>query len=909
MRISLLVNEDVHDDAELLVINLERQGFEIDWQRVETAIDLKESLIKGGWDAIISDFMLDGFTGFDALEIAKEYAPDLPFIIISGTVGEEIAVEVMRRGAHDYIMKDNLTRLGEALRREMREAKIRIQHREAEHKLRERESQLNSILSASPLGIGTLHHRKLTFVNEKVCQVLGYSKDELLGLDIEVLYENKEDYSRVGIVIYNNLADVGNVYTRFVTKEGKLVHVNFNYSIVSRKENILTFTVEDISDKIEAEEALEESRRRYKSLYTLLRTIGENMPDMIWAKDLNKNYIYANPAICKDLLSAKNAEEPLGKNDLFFAQRERDSHPEADQWHTFGEICVDSDEIVMNTKEAGRFDEFGNVKGEFVFLDVYKAPLYDESGKFIGTVGSARDITQQREIQLQLEESEKKYRTLIQNQGEGLFIVDENENITFANPAASRIYEMPVKDLIGKNLGDFVDEQTFEKFVEQTETRRKELKSSTFEFPIHLPSGKSKTLLATVSPYLDDDNTFIGIFGIFRDISKRVKLEEELRKAKEKAEETDRLKSAFLANMSHEIRTPMNSIIGFSDLLTDGSVSEDQQHYYLDIINKNGEHLLQLIDDIIDIAKIESNELAVVKKPFDLHGLLLETEHNFADHTLVVEKGLVFGLDNIQPGSKLIHSDEFRIKQVLYNLIQNALKFTNSGSVHFGYLEPGNGELLFYVKDTGSGIEDKYQESIFSRFEQGNPESAIQHGGTGLGLSICKGIAKLLGGKLWLKSELGKGTVFYFSIPIVTSTSDTSAISQASVSQINSFDFSKYTILVAEDKAMNLLLFEQILKSKGVKLYHAPNGKRAVELLDEHTEIDMVIMDIKMPVMDGLEASKIIKGKKQNLPIMAVTAYAMSEDKDKALAAGCDDYLTKPITKAALLEKVVALLS
>lgn len=904
-KIKLLIVEDVHDDAELTVLELSSQGFELEWQRVESSDSMIALLQDQKWDAIISDFMMNGFTAFEALEIAKKYAADLPFIIISGTVGEHVAVEAMRKGAHDYIMKDNLVRLGEALKRELRDAETRRQHHITKINLQDRENQIESILAASPLGIGSLIDRKFTFINDKVCEMLGYSCDELIGQDTRFLYESEEEYTRIGNYIYTSgNASNGNVTSRFLTKSGTSLHISLNYAFIDpSKPTAITFTLEDITEKNMAEIALEESRRKYKYMYTLLRSIGDNMPDMIWAKNTKKEFLFANQALCNHLLNAEDTDEPLGKTDTFFALRERNSHPDDPDWHTFGEICMDSDEIVMKSQKAQRFDEYGNVQGKFLFLDVHKAPLYDDGGRFIGTVGSARDVTKEKEIQARLVDSEKKYRNLIENQGEGVCIVDENENIKFANPAAFQIFAVSEEQLIGKNLSEFVDAETFAKFRQGTEDRRQG-KDSSYEVEIILKDGAKKNILVTATPYFDENRVFAGIFGIFRDITERTKLVEDLREAKEKAEQTDRLKSAFLANMSHEIRTPMNSIIGFSDLLMEGDITPDIASSYLDVISKNGEHLLQLIDDIIDIAKIESNQLNIIQRQFNLHALLKETEINFLKHTTVLQKGIILGLDNHDSNPRLISSDEFRIKQLLYNLIQNAIKFSDGGSVRFGYLDPGGDELIFYVKDTGIGIEPEFQKTIFNRFEQGSQEASLKYGGTGLGLSICKGIVELLGGKMWLKSEFGKGSVFYFSIPLTVSENLDKSQAMINREEVARFDFSNLTIIVAEDKEMNMLLFEQILKSKGITVLHANNGQAAIELLKEHPETDMVIMDIKMPVMDGLKATKIIKSEHTDLPILAVTAFAMSEDKEKALQAGCDDYLPKPVTKYSLLEKI-----
>lgn len=383
----------------------------------------------------------------------------------------------------------------------------------------------------------------------------------------------------------------------------------------------------------------------------------------------------------------------------------------------------------------------------------------------------------------------------------------------------------------------------------------------------------------------------------------RMQYEEELVKAKEKAQESDRLKSAFLANMSHEIRTPMNHILGFINMLNDSDLSEEERNEYIDIINTSGQNLLQLINDILDIAKIEAGQLVIRKDKFNLHALLQEIYTNFKISPNLAEKeGLNLYLESMVITEKIISADAVRIKQILTNLLSNAIKFTHRGAIRFGYQQDKDGLLTFFVQDTGIGIVPEMRERIFDRFKQADDSDTRKYGGTGLGLSISKGLVDLMEGKIYIETEVGKGTTFFFTIPnaierkiLIAPTPPPPSVTGAT---------QQPTILVAEDDDFNFRLLRQMIKSLNLTILRAKNGIEAVELAKKHPEIQLVLMDIKMPQMDGYEATQHIKKQRPNLPIIAQTAHAMSGDKERTMEAGCDDYISKPLTKQLLFNVI-----
>jgi len=376
------------------------------------------------------------------------------------------------------------------------------------------------------------------------------------------------------------------------------------------------------------------------------------------------------------------------------------------------------------------------------------------------------------------------------------------------------------------------------------------------------------------------------------------KKNEELIKAKEVAEENDKLKSAFLANMSHEIRTPMNAIIGFSQLLLEPGIIEEKQKLFLKLINTSGNQLLSIINDIVDISKIEANQIVIHPELISLKLLCTELYQLFL---LQAERKNIFlncpNLDSID--DCIIESDETRLKQILLNLINNALKFTKKGSVEFGYNLKEN-LIEFYCNDTGIGIIPEKHHKIFERFWQAETNLAQQFGGTGLGLAIAKGLVNLMNGEIWFTSEPQVGTKFIFTLPIIESKSK-SISNPADIKLENSqLNFENYSLLIAEDDSVNFMFLEELLSPTGVKIIHAKNGQEAVSFATESTSIDLILMDMKMPIMDGYEATRQIKEIHPEIPIIAQTAYAFADEKERILSL-CNDYIGKPINGTKLL--------
>lgn len=383
-------------------------------------------------------------------------------------------------------------------------------------------------------------------------------------------------------------------------------------------------------------------------------------------------------------------------------------------------------------------------------------------------------------------------------------------------------------------------------------------------------------------------------------------LKQELKKAKFEAEEADMVKSNFLANMSHEIRTPMNGILGFAQLLMHEEMEREQQQRYLDIVCHNGTMLVNLIDDIMDLSKIEANQLALNKTEVSLDDLIFDLYTFFNEIKFKQEKEhiniRILNLNDEE--SCMFYTDAHRLRQVMSNLIGNAIKFTEKGIVEFGYINnKENREFQFFVKDTGIGIPADKVNIIFDRFRQIEEGSTRKYGGTGIGLFISKHVVDMLGGKIWVESDYGQGSSFYFTLPYETVKQKDKSTTVFSPSKKN-YIWKNRVIVIAEDVETNYKFLKAILKDTEANIVWVRDGEEVIEFCKTNPNVDVVLMDIQMPKVDGYEATRQIKRFNPNIFVLAQTAYAMPNDNLKCIEAGCNDYISKPINSNLLLEKI-----
>jgi PAS domain S-box-containing protein len=538
-------------------------------------------------------------------------------------------------------------------------------------------------------------------------------------------------------------------------------------------------------------------------------------------------------------------------------------------------------------------------------------------------LGFVIDITDRKINESKLLESESRFRKIYQDGPFGVVLADYNFYFIIVNPIFCKIIGYSEAELLTMKLNDITYPDDLSKdMINVKKLLNKEISVYKTEKRYIQKNGNIIWGSLTLTSVYNDDDMFLYHLGIVEDITLRKQSElllsnqkneleaqyEEfmqlneilhhtntsLQIAKDKAEESDLLKTAFLQNMSHEIRTPLNGIIGFSNLLSQEDITKEDIKEYTSIIQQSGFRLLEIVNNVLDISKIETGQVEINYQSFSINQLIENLYSFFLPFAKEKHLDLKF-MTHLK--DSFILSDETKLTQILTNLINNSIKFTTTGSIEFGYKISEN-TIKFYVSDTGIGIPNDMQKRIFDRFFQA--ELAISKGyeGAGLGLTICKGLIELMGGDIWVESIQNAGTTFFFNIPLIVATFNDYPIVENIQDKVSS---RKKKIIIAEDDWTSYQYLLKILKNHDIIVLYADNGKKALELVIANDDIDLILMDIKMPIMDGIEATKQIKVIRPDLPIIAQTAFAFSSEKEKILSIGCDDYISKPITKDKLL--------
>ena len=741
------------------------------------------------------------------------------------------------------------------------------------------------------------------YISPSVKKYIGYEVSEFSEISIfDIVHpEDKQQlFADIERIKNNNIKNYTNTY-RIKHKNG---HYFWNESVSHVvEEDGQTFTIvnsRNIDDRKKTELEIRESEEKYRLLIN-------NINDLVCKIDENGVYTFVCPNY-KEILGYE-PEELIGKSVIDFI------HPED------LELSQKKYERIKKTSEKS-FDiwRFKHKNGEYRIIET-KGTVFTNSNNEKRTVAISRDITDQKALEDELKEKTSFLSTLMETSPVGIVTVDKTGSISYANRRAEQIlglvkeeitsitYDAPLWKHTDLDGSSFPDEKQPFNVVKKSLTTVFDIQHG-----ITWPDGRVVILSINAAPIKDNNGKFNGMIASIEDITERKQTErqlkeskhnlliknEDLLKAKEKAEESDRLKTEFLNNMSHEIRTPMNGIIGFSAMFDKPDLSEEKRKYYSKIVQNSSHQLLRIIDDILEISTLETKQERLNETEFCLNDLLMELFSVF--NLKSKERNIPLYLKKaLHDDQSYILSDKTKLNKILSNLLENALKFTSEGFVEFGYnIDKTN--LILYVKDTGIGISPKNHEIVFERFSQENKDISHKLGGLGLGLSICKENSLLLGGDITLDSEKGKGSTFYVSLPYKPVQIVDNNTSKSIDDKQKTYD--NYTILVAEDEEVNYLYIEVLFEDEiegNYNLIHAKNGKEAVEICIENNNIDLVLMDIKMPIMNGLEATEKIKEKFPNLQIIAQTAYSTESDKQLALKHGCDDFISKPIHKDKLI--------
>ena len=685
--------------------------------------------------------------------------------------------------------------------------------------------------------------------------------------------------------IFKNKRRSTGEYPMLIDGEEKTIIITAIIPEVSKNtyEKIL-FSFNDITEQRKTENLLIENKKRLKDQL-------DNTPLAAITWDLDFNCMSWNQSAEK--IFGYTYKEAFGKNFYDLMEfKKSDVHKSK-----FLKNLVDykNSQYTIRTKTK---------HGESRITRWYVIPLWDATNNITGIASLTQDITTEIEANKKTELSEKKYRDLFKKSNDPVLIFC-NDKIIDYNKAALKILTIQDKEgILNKDVSSISPKRQpngklSKKLCKKNHQKARDKGKHQFEWVLKKKNNSTFPVEVSLTS-IETKNGNNIIHAIFRDITERKTSEKTLQKALEKAKQSDKLKSAFLANMSHEIRTPMNGIIGFSELFLEENISNEDRKYYANIVINSSKQLLNIVNNILDISQIEAGMVHVKKEPVNLNDVLSNTKDFFKGNA--DDKNIDL---RIRPGlttNFVVESDISKIQQVLNNLVSNALKFTENGSVTIGYTLVLN-TIQFFVKDTGIGIEKTNKDKIFNRFTQADFDISTQFGGNGLGLSISQKLVKLLGGEIWVESTYQKGASFFFTIPYIIKSTDVPCTKIIEKTLKLSPEITKErTILVADDEIFNIMFIKEVFSDDNFTVLEATNGKEAVEICNKHHQlIDLVLMDVKMPIMNGLEATRQIKKTHPEIPIIALSAYAMESDVIKALSYGCDDAISKPVNKKTLL--------
>lgn len=750
----------------------------------------------------------------------------------------------------------------------------------AESNLRDSEIRFKALHNASFGGIA-IHDKGLILeCNNGLSEITAYDRDELIGMDgLLLISDDTRD-----MVMRNIQAAYENPYeAKGIRKNGEVYPLRLEAREIPYKgKKVRVVEFRDITEQKEAENKLRESEE-------MLRNIFNNSTSVIYSHDINNVVNYVSPRI-EEVLGYTQDEAKVNWTNLL------SDNP-------LNEIAYQNTIKAIETgeKQEAYELEFLHKSGKKVIVEAREAPVV-RNGKTVSIVGIFNDITERKHIEDEFRLLVKRHQLATESADIGIWELDLKKNVLVWDKQMFDLYGIKPEDFGGAyeawKAGVHPDDiERSDREVQAAIVGEKDFHT---QFRVIWPNGEIHYIEAQALIIKDPDGVPESMIGVNWNITERIKAEQELIEAKERAEESDRLKSAFLANMSHEIRTPMNGILGFTELLKKPNLTGEQKEKYIDIIKRSGDRMLDTVNDIIDISKIDADQVEMSKSDVFIHEEL-ETQYEFFNREASLKGIELLLINNLQKNSTIV-TDKLKLESIFSNLIKNAIKYTDQGTIEI-VCSRKDSMLEFSITDTGIGIPSNRIGSIFNRFEQADIEDARAHEGSGLGLSIAKAYVEMLGGSIDVISKIGVGSTFSFTLPWVEK-KQVDKYESIKEKKRNT-NYNKINILIAEDDDISFEHLEVILESKALSLVRTVTGKEAVEYVKNNTNVDLILMDVKMPIMDGYEATKAIRKFNKDVIIIAQTAYALIGDREKAIAAGCNDYITKPIDHQLLVEIIV----
>ena len=904
----ILVVDDDPINRQVVVNHLTLHNYII--QQAESGPKALEYISKNKPSLVLLDIMMPQMSGYEVTKKIRETwrADELPIILLTAKTQIDDLVIGLESGANDYLTKPVSKK--ELLARIKTHLHILQLKAEALRIAIENKNKLKQLLEGLPIAVGVLNKDgNPYYINQKAKQLLGkgvfpkvkvddiakvyqlylagtnqlYPTDELAIVQAfkgnSVKVDNVEIHRQDKVIPLEAFGtpifdDNGNItcaisvfqdITERKQVETLLKEYNQNLELeVSIRTEALQKNkaqlLQEIEERKRTESALKISEEKFRLLY-------EKAPLGYQSLDVNGRFITINP-VWLNMFGYKK-EEVIG--------------------HWFGEFVADVDKFNFPClKSTGEIHE---VQFEIICKDksiisveLNGSIVLDENGDFLQSHCILQDITVRKQMENALRSEHNNLTNILETMEDGVYIVNQQYEIEYINPVILREFGSPQ----GKTCYEYFHAKKEACFWCKNEDV---FTGKTVHWEWF--SEKNQKTYDLIGTPMHNFDGSISKLEILRDISKRKQIEDELKQAKKTAEIASRLKSEFVANMSHEIRTPMNAIMGFSQLISDTKLTIEQRKY-LNYIEESAKDLLNIINDILDFSKIEANKLDLEAVSFSLDEILTKLSNLF--EIQVKEKGLTLDIIT-DKGIPILVGDPLRLIQILTNLITNAIKFTQDGgiTIKVKLVAIGNKQvrLHFLVKDTGIGIAQDIMPHLFRAFTQADGSTTRKFGGTGLGLTICKRLVNMMGGEIWVESQLNKGSSFDFIITFCIQTkNDNNQVLEEPTTDITMAKEVK--ILLVEDNPINQQLARKILESKGIMVMVANDGKEAVDMVST-ADFDAILMDIQMPEMDGYEATRLIRQQYTILPIIAMTANVMTDDRNKCLTASMNDYLPKPI--------------
>ncbi len=762
------------------------------------------------------------------------------------------------------------------------------ERKKAEIELKKSEEKYRLYFEHAPIGYQSLDENGcIILVNDPWLHILGYSKNEVIGKWFgDFLHPDQKNIFRQLFPENIKRKDIiRGVEFTLQHKNGTFITTEYTASIQfnSKGEFVRTHCVfEDISEKNKAKQSLIESQKSLQMAEGIAKLgnweLDTDTKKLLWSKQMYQ------------ILEVKPDQEPTF--DLYYSR----VHP--DDIEYVKEIGTK----VFNDNEAHKVEyRLLTPSGRIKHISTEGQQFKDSTGKIVKLFGIVQDISERKLTEQELRASEALMLAIADNYPNSFVSIIENDlTCGYAAGQEFKKQNLDPNQFTGLTLEQVFGEQT--PIVKEKYLKTFEGEETQFELFINDQYQYYRTV-----PLVGQNGEINRILSVMENITERKLAEEELIKAKERAEESDRLKSAFLANMSHEIRTPMNGILGFSTLLKEPKLTGDQLLKYIGIIEKSGARMLNIINDIVDISKIEAGLMTFDITESDINE---QIEYIYTFFKPEVEaKGLKFSFKNTLPSNEtIIKTDREKVYAILTNLVKNAIKYTDKGSVQLGYNKKGN-YIEFFVKDTGIGIPNNRQEAIFKRFIQADIDDKQARQGAGLGLAITRAYVEMLGGNIWVESteenlpkENAGGSTFYFTIPY--NKASKKATSQDIIVVGDKLPKLNLKILIAEDDETSGDLLSIIMDNLGKEIIRVVNGTEAIEACRINPDIDLIMMDIQMPNLSGYEACRQIRQFNKEVIIIAQTAYGLSGDREKAIEAGCNDYISKPIDPESIVQMV-----